>query len=116
MDRRWLCTVITLSTLFGITAGATAAERVSVCENRSEVRKANPITYVDQKDPPILIIHGERDFTVIVGQSELLYDARKKAGHGLRPTPGGAQISLSREELGELQANWFRQHFGSRSK
>ena len=37
--------------------------------------KANPITYVSSDDPPFLIMHGARDFTVIKSQSELLHDA-----------------------------------------
>lgn len=99
-----------------------------ITEHKDLVRKANPITYVDPRDPPILIIHGEEDHTVIIGQSELLYDALKKAGvetkfvrvknagHGLRPTPPGAEISPSREELVKLQAEWFTKHLGAGGK
>jgi len=36
----------------------------------------------------------------------------KNAGHGLRPTPPGAQISPSREQLAKLQADWFRKYLG----
>jgi len=31
-------------------------------------------------DPPFLILHGDRDNTVPIGQSELLHSALKKAG------------------------------------
>ncbi len=44
------------------------------------MRKANPITYIDSADPPILIIHGEKDGLVIIGQSELLHEALKGVG------------------------------------
>jgi len=93
-----------------------------ITEHKDLVRKANPFTYVDPKDPPVLIIHGEEDHTVIIGQSELLYEALKTAGvetklvrvknggHGLRPTPRDAQINPSREELVKLRADWFRRH------
>jgi acetyl esterase/lipase len=93
-----------------------------ITEHKEQVRRANPITYVDPDDPPILIIHGEEDYTVIIGQSELLYEALtkagvetefvrvKNAGHGLRPTPRGAQISPSREKLAKLRSEWFQRH------
>lgn len=44
------------------------------------VKKANPITYLDQDDPPVLMIHGENDSLVPFAQSELFYDALTKAG------------------------------------
>ena len=47
---------------------------------RSLARKANPITYVTKDDPPFLIMHGDKDMSVPLHQSELLYDALKKAG------------------------------------
>lgn len=42
------------------------------------VAQANPMTYVDGDDPPLLFLHGQADFLVPHGQSELLY-ARIKA-------------------------------------
>jgi acetyl esterase/lipase len=42
--------------------------------------RANPITYVSSDDPPFLIMHGARDFTVIKHQSELLHTALQKTG------------------------------------
>jgi acetyl esterase/lipase len=41
---------------------------------------ANPITCVTPDDPPFLILHGDRDNLVPIGQSELLHAALKKAG------------------------------------
>jgi acetyl esterase/lipase len=84
------------------------------------VKKANPITYIDSNDPPILIIHGEADPTVIINQSELLYEALqgagietkfirvKNAGHGLRPIPQEATISPSRENVWSMEIEWFK--------
>lgn len=99
-----------------------------ITEHKDQVRRANPITYIDAKDSPILIIHGEEDRTVIINQSELLYDALQKAGvvtkfvrvknggHGLRPTPAGAQISPSAAELTQLRNEWFKQHLDQQPK
>jgi len=70
-------------------------------ENKEEVSRADPITYVTEDDPPFLIMHGDRDPLVPLHQSELLNGALKKvnvdatfhvvkgAGHGF----GGPEIS-----------------------
>jgi acetyl esterase/lipase len=87
-----------------------------------QVRRADPIAYVDVKDPPILIIHGEQDGTVIINQSELLYAALQKAGvtadfvrvknadHGYRPNPEGSVIAPPRKEIDARELQWFRKH------
>lgn len=51
-----------------------------VQENKEKAAKANPLTFVDKADPPVLILHGDADPLVPLGQSELLADALKKAG------------------------------------
>jgi acetyl esterase/lipase len=88
------------------------------------VKKANPITYVDANDPPILIMHGEKDLDVIIQQSEIFYAALvkagvktrfvrvKNAGHGFGAIPEGAAISPGKEELEEIQWDWFKTVFG----
>ena len=89
---------------------------------KEQVRRANPITYVDKDDPPILIIHGRKDKGVIFNQSELLYAALKKAGavtklvpvanagHGYRPTLEGAEIKPSKSEIDAMELAWFREY------
>jgi acetyl esterase/lipase len=49
-------------------------------ENKDQVMRANPITYVSSADPPFLICHGDQDPLVPHHQSELLADALKGAG------------------------------------
>lgn len=51
-----------------------------VLEKKELVAKANPITFITKKAPPFLIMHGTKDMLVPINQSELLYDALKKAG------------------------------------
>ncbi len=51
-----------------------------VLENPDKVRRVNPITYVSKDDPPFLIVHGDRDGTVAINQSELLFAALEQAG------------------------------------
>jgi acetyl esterase/lipase len=50
---------------------------ITTCPDR--VAEANPITYVDQDDPPFLILHGTNDRLVPHHQSELLLSALQAA-------------------------------------
>lgn len=45
------------------------------------VERANPIRYISKADPPIMVIHGERDSAVPYGQGEMFYQALNKACH-----------------------------------
>ena len=51
-----------------------------VQERRAAAERANPIRYVTKDDPPFLIVHGDKDHTVPVGQSQELHAALQKAG------------------------------------
>ena len=54
-----------------------------MCVTRNPCRKAkaaSPITYVSKDSPPFLIMHGDKDTTVPLGQSELLRDALQGVG------------------------------------
>ena len=52
----------------------------AVLDNKDKAARANPIRYVSADDPPFLIVHGDLDATVPINQSQLLFDALKKAG------------------------------------
>ena len=52
----------------------------NVLEDPDKVARVNPITYVDENDPPYLIVHGDADGTVPLNQSQLLFEALKEAG------------------------------------
>jgi len=49
-------------------------------EKKDLVAKANPITFISTDDPPFLVVHGDKDNTVPINQSELLVAALKDAG------------------------------------
>lgn len=49
-------------------------------ENKEMCALANPVTYIDEDDPPILILHGDADLTVPHCQSVLLHDAVQAEG------------------------------------
>jgi acetyl esterase/lipase len=44
------------------------------------VRLVSPVSFVDPKDPPMLLIHGVEDKTVAVKQSQDMYELLKKNG------------------------------------
>ena len=52
----------------------------AVLKSGDKASLVNPITYVSGDDPPFLIVHGDQDKTVPLNQSQLLFDALKKAG------------------------------------
>jgi acetyl esterase/lipase len=52
----------------------------AVMANKDKAAQANPITYVTPDDPPFLIVHGDKDGTVPLNQSQLLFDALKQGG------------------------------------
>jgi acetyl esterase/lipase len=47
--------------------------------NKDKCALANPITFIDANDPPFLILHGDADPLVPHCQSEMLFNALKKA-------------------------------------
>jgi len=51
-----------------------------VMENKDKAAWLNPIAYVSKDDPAFLIVHGDRDSTVPINQSQLLFEALKKIG------------------------------------
>ncbi|MGC3981574.1 MAG: alpha/beta hydrolase [Steroidobacteraceae bacterium] len=44
---------------------------------KSLLQQSNPLTYVDGNEPPFLIVHGDKDTAVPLGQSEMLAAALK---------------------------------------
>jgi acetyl esterase/lipase len=68
----------------------------SIEEKRELAISASPVTHVSEDDPPFLIMHGDQDPVVPLGQSEALHkalhgagaestlDVIKGAGHGFR--------------------------------
>jgi acetyl esterase/lipase len=67
------------------------------------VRAASPMTYVGASAPPFLIMHGLADSSVPHGQSVLLYNALRAAGHDvtLRLVDGLPHTFFNRSDLDE---------------
>jgi acetyl esterase/lipase len=51
----------------------------AIRQNVEKVKRANPVEYVKKDAPPFFIAHGEQDPLVPCHQSELLYEALRKA-------------------------------------
>lgn len=94
-------------------------------DERKELAKlASPLSYIDRNDPPVLIIHGEKDGMVIIRQSELFFEALKKAevecemlrvknaDHQYRPYLSTIQISPTINEITEISIKWFEKWLG----
>lgn len=82
-------------------------------QQRQELaRTANPITYITPDDPPFLILHGDRDNTVPIGQSELLHAALKKAGVDATffVVKGAGHGFRNRPELDPMVGEFFAKH------
>lgn len=83
-------------------------------ENQDKAAKANPITYVSNDVPPFLIVHGDNDSLVPLNQSELLFDALKKAQveATLEVVTGGGHGNkkFRSRTLSKKMENFFKQH------
>jgi acetyl esterase/lipase len=51
-------------------------------KNKEKAATANPINFIDKDDAPVLMLHGDSDPLVPLGQSEIFLIALKKAGVG----------------------------------
>ena len=74
-----------------------------------QAARANPITYVSPDDPPFLIVHGDRDMLVPLGQSELLRDALQEEGVpvSLHVVEGGGHGQGFPPEVDRLAVGFF---------
>jgi len=103
-------------------AGTRLMEQVFGTTDRNSdiVKRASPVTWVSNDDPPFLILHGGKDRLVPPSQSKILYNRLlatglpatlvivKNAGHGFMPA--GGTIDPSRNEITEMVADFFDQY------
>jgi acetyl esterase/lipase len=82
----------------------------AIQENKEKAARVNPITYVTPDDPPFLIVHGDADPTVPIHQSQLLFEALKKAGvsvHFHTIKGAGHGQGFGGRELDEMVTGFF---------
>lgn len=86
-------------------------------ENKEACRRANPITYVTKDDPPFLIVHGDKDQTVPHNQSELLYEALKKAGVKVKfhTVKGGGHGGFNSPQVNKMVDDFFDRYLKPRN-
>jgi acetyl esterase/lipase len=87
-----------------------------VQENKEKARKASPVTYVSKDSAAFLIMHGDKDNTVPLGQSEVLAEALKKAGtevtlHVIQGSGHGGPGFNSPESRRQIE-DFFAKHLG----
>jgi acetyl esterase/lipase len=80
----------------------------------------SPVTYISSESPPFLILQGDKDETVPVEQSQILYDRLtaagvpatltivQNAGHGFVPIGGDLDPSL--DEMRNMVTDFFDQY------
>ena len=74
------------------------------------LREASPVSHVSADDPPILLIHGDKDGTVPINQSEILAAELNRGGvvvNFIRVPGGGHDAAIV-----DLTAvvDWFERH------
>ena len=79
-------------------------------EIESLVQKLSPITYVNPKYPPTLIVHGDSDKIVPLQQAQAMDQALTKAGvdHNLEVIPGGGHDDKTFGPGLMKALQWFR--------
>lgn len=78
-------------------------------------KQADPRTYIDKNDPPMLILHGDADKTVDVADSKALTAALKEKGvrHELvivRGAPHSFHLQPKQRDLRPLVLEFFDEH------
>ena len=82
--------------------------------NKEKAAKASPMTYVSKDAAPFLIMHGDRDKTVPIAQSETFAQALQKAGADaafvvVEGAGHGGRLFTSPETLKQIEV-FFRKH------
>jgi dipeptidyl aminopeptidase/acylaminoacyl peptidase len=78
-------------------------------------KKGSPITYLDAKDPPMLLVHGTADVTVPLSQSETYFRVAKEKGapcalEVIPDAPHTFDLQPKQRDLRPLVAGFFDQH------
>ena len=83
----------------------------AIHDEKEKARRANPIIYITESDAPFLILHGDRDRTVPINQSELLQEALEKQGvESTFHVVKGAGHGFSGPEIARMVREFFGKH------
>ena len=83
-------------------------------------KKGSPITYLDAKDPPMLLVHGTADVTVPLSQSETYLKVAKEKGapcvlEVIPDAPHTFDLQPKQRDLRPLVTAFFDQHLKGKS-
>jgi acetyl esterase/lipase len=111
-------------------AGSVARDPVALFlggtkEDKAEVYKlASPVTHASKDDPPVLMIHGDKDTTVKLEQSEIMLKALKEAGGsaelvvvknaGHSWKPEGGAIEPGTDAILEMSLKFLEEKLGAK--
>lgn len=88
-------------------------------DHPDRAKAASPLTYIDANDPPVLIIHGEKDDMVPPGQSRLLLSQLQQHGvkSELMVVPGAPHygIMFDAEAVRRKVVGFVSERLGARS-
>lgn len=99
-----------------------AIKNIFATDSYEDMGFASPITYIDENDPPFLLMHGEDDPLVPISQSEQFATALEAADvevefvrvansmHSFRPTTTGTKTDPTPQELAIIMADWLAEH------
>ena len=91
-----------------------------VQQNKDKAATASPVTYVTADDAPFLIMHGDKDPLVPIGQSRELADALKAAGVEVRfetiPAAGHGGPGFNTPEARRMVEAFFDKHLKPAAK
>lgn len=88
-----------------------------ITQDLAKAAAANPMTYISERTPPFLIMHGDKDMLVSPKQTERLHDAL--AAKGIETTyytvkdAGHGGIYWLQPEVMKLVIEFFNKHLGS---
>jgi dipeptidyl aminopeptidase/acylaminoacyl peptidase len=92
----------------------------AIRDNVGKVKRANAVEYVKKDAPPFFIAHGEQDPLVPIHQSELLYDALKKAEIEVRfqkiPGAGHGGKEFGTDKMQAAVQEFFDKHLKPKPK
>ena len=92
----------------------------AVAEHKDRAARVNPVSYVTKDDPAFLIVHGDKDTTVPLNQSQLMFDSLKKATVSVRfhtlHGAGHGGPAFEAEEVAAMVAGFFDERLKAGSK
>jgi acetyl esterase/lipase len=83
----------------------------SICDNPERAREASPISYVKEKLPPFLLMHGDHDVVVSQKQADYMSEALEEKGnevvHAIVSGAGHGTAEWNQPDIIDYIVNWL---------